>query len=123
MNLSMKDAATERMKRDLQAGIKQFAGRPESVTTDIPNSLATLEQSALNDPDERVRGLALLHLLQSCDEIEDPSLRDFVQERSAIADEAIEVLSIIHNANEDLQATQRSLGRVAELTESLTSGK
>ena len=112
-----------RMRRDLQAGIKQFAGRSESAPTDILDSTATLAQLALNAPDERMCGLALLQLLQRADEIADPSLRDFVQERSAVADEAIEVLSIIRSANKDLQAGRRSLGRVAELKESLTSGK
>ena len=79
-----------------------------------------LERLALSDPDEVVRGLALLHLLPSLGEIVDPSLRDFVQERVAITDEAIEICSIIRNANEELHASRLSFDRVAELMKSPT---
>lgn len=153
MNLSTTNTATERLKRDLQAGIVQFATRSESAATATlssetlqrgltdqkpatriaallslldnqdspPDSTVTLQQLALGDPDERVRGLALLRLLRRPNEIVDPALRDFAEERGAVADEVIEVLSIIRGANEDLQGCRLSLGRVAELTESLAS--
>ncbi len=88
-----------------------------------PASPATLESLALDDPDRCVRGLAILLLVRSPSDIENPILRDFAEERGDVADEIIEVLRIIRGANHDLQESRASLGRIAELTDLLTAKK